>query len=133
MMRTGKIRAAAKLMSAICLILFFTYISPATAYASPEYEGSHIGGGYTATGQVNNIGFDTKLYDATNGLPTSDAMFLLGDTKGYMWIGGYSGVLRYDGSLFERYDTASGLTSARAFSSSRRTSWSTARNWRLWR
>ncbi len=114
-MTTGKIRAVAKLMSAICLMVFFTYLDPARAYASSEYEGSHIGGGYAATGQVNGIGYDTKLYDASNGLPTSDAMYLLGDTKGYVWIGGYSGVLRYDGSLFERYDTPSGLTNARAF------------------
>ena len=42
-------------------------------------------------------------------------MFLLGASDGYVWIGGYSGVFKYDGSIFEKYDTSSGFTSARAF------------------
>lgn len=71
------------------------------------------GGGYAATGQLENVGYSTVVYDAANGLPTSDAMSILGASNGYVWIGGYAGVIRYDGLTFERMDTSQGLTSAR--------------------
>ncbi|MBR6909488.1 MAG: hypothetical protein IKN35_04300, partial [Lachnospiraceae bacterium] len=70
-----------------------------------------IGGGYAATRQIDNVGYTTQVYDASNGLPTSDANYILGSSSGYIWIGGYSGIIRYDGTNFERLDTSSGLTS----------------------
>ena len=73
------------------------------------------GGAYAATKQIYGVGYTTEVYDATNGLPTSDAMFILGARDGRVWIGGYSGVIRYDGTTFERMDTQNGLTSARGF------------------
>ncbi len=77
-------------------------------------ETVRVGGGYAVTGQLENVGYTAKLYDASNGLPTSDANCVLGTRDGYIWIGGYSGVIRYDGSVFERQDASGGLTSARA-------------------
>ena len=71
------------------------------------------GGGYAATGQIANVGYTTQIYDATNGLPTSDANFVLGSDDGYLWIGSYGGILRYDGSTFTKMDPALGLTSGR--------------------
>ena len=56
-----------------------------------------IGGGYAITGQIESAGYAAQIYDVTNGLPTSDANFILGSSEGYVWIGGYSGILRYDG------------------------------------
>ncbi|MBO4376070.1 MAG: hybrid sensor histidine kinase/response regulator, partial [Lachnospiraceae bacterium] len=76
---------------------------------------NEIGGGYAASGQLEGVGYTTEIYDATNGLPTSDANFILGSSDGYVWIGSYSGIIRYDGSRFERLDTSDGLTSGRAF------------------
>lgn len=73
------------------------------------------GGGYAATGQISGMGYTTEVYDASNGLPTSDAMFVMGAREGHIFIGGYSGVIEYDGSTFKRLDTAGGLTSARGF------------------
>lgn len=73
------------------------------------------GGGYAITKQSNNIGYTSVIYDATKGLPTSDANFILGSQDGYIWIGGYSGIIRYDGNNFERLPTSNGLTSGRAF------------------
>ncbi len=32
-----------------------------------------IGGGYAITGQLPDVGYSAIVYDATNGLPTSDA------------------------------------------------------------
>ena len=74
-----------------------------------------IGGGYAATGQLTDVGYTAQLYDATNGLITSDANFVLGASNGYIWIGGYGGVVRYNGSEFERLDADQGLTNGRAF------------------
>ena len=73
------------------------------------------GGGYSVTKQISGIGYSSKIYDATNGLPTSDANYILGAKNGYLWIGGYSGIIRYDGKNFERLPTTNGLTSSRAF------------------
>ena len=74
---------------------------------------SQFGGGYAVSGQIKGVGYSAKLYDASKGLPTSDANYVIGVSDGYIWIGGYSGIIRYDGSIFERLDTSEGLTSGR--------------------
>ncbi len=72
------------------------------------------GGGYAATKQIKGLGYTVKQYDATNGLPTFDANCILSAKDGYIWIGSYAGVIRYDGKTFERLDSTSGITSGRA-------------------
>lgn len=79
-----------------------------------KYESHKLGGGYAVSEQIPGVGYTTEVYDASNGLPTSDAMCLYGTRDGRMWIGGYSGVIVYDGNNFDRLDTSDGLTSARA-------------------
>ena len=74
---------------------------------------TQIGGGYAASNQLEGFGYSAQLYDATNGLPTSDANYILGAKDGHVWIGGYSGIIRYDGSSFEHLDSSEGLTSGR--------------------
>nr|MCR5755082.1 hybrid sensor histidine kinase/response regulator [Acetatifactor sp.] len=81
---------------------------------SVAVDAMEYGGGYAATGQLAGVNYSCEIYDASNGLPTSDAVYLLCAKDGHMWIGGYSGVIRYDGTVFERLDTSNGLTSARA-------------------
>ncbi len=75
--------------------------------------GIPAGGGYAASGQVPNVSYTSVVFDAENGLPTSDANYLLCARNGYLWVGGYSGILRYDGSTFTRLDTSGGLTNGR--------------------
>ena len=98
-------------MAFIILSLFLTPIFETKG----EENGKPAGGGYAVTGQIENAGYAAEIYDATNGLPTSDANFILGASDGYVWIGGYSGIIRYDGTTFERLDTSDGLTSGRGF------------------
>ncbi|MCR5511490.1 MAG: response regulator [Lachnospiraceae bacterium] len=108
----GKIRRSKiGIMAAVAVfsIAVSVMLSSFTALA----DNSLIGGGFAATGQIKNVSYTTELYDATNGLPTSDANCVLGASDGYVWIGGYSGIIRYDGSVFTRMDTSSGLTSGR--------------------
>ena len=88
-------------------------IMPTIVRGADKDSERQIGGGYAATGQTPGASYTSEIYDATNGLPTSDANFILGASDGYLWIGGYSGIIRYDGTTFERLDTADGLTSGR--------------------
>lgn len=57
-------------------------------------------------------GYSPVLYNNTNGLPTSEANAIVQTPEGFMWIGCYSGLIRYDGNTFERIDSAeTGITS----------------------
>ena len=58
-----------------------------------------------------NDGYSAVLYDNTNGLPTSEANAILQTSDGFIWIGSYSGLIRYDGCNFERYDSTTGIAS----------------------
>lgn len=78
-----------------------------------SYSERLVGGGYAVTGQIPGVGYTAEVYDATSGLPTSEANCVLAANDGYIWIGGYSGIIRYDGSVFERLPSTDGLTSGR--------------------
>ena len=115
-----------RFVSALLILIFALQWSFFPVYAAEEdsHNESVTGGGYAATGQLDNVGYTSIIYDATNGLPTSDANFILGSSDGYVWIGGYSGIIRYDGTTFERLDTSDGLTSGRGiFEDSRGRIW----------
>ena len=69
-------------------------------------------------------GFSAILYDNSNGLPTSEANAIIQSDDGYIWIGSYSGLIRYDGNTFYRYDASSGVSSVvTIFSDSRGRIW----------
>ncbi len=51
------------------------------------------------------------LYDNTNGLPTSEANTIAQTKDGFIWIGSYSGLIRYDGTTFYRFDVTDGVAS----------------------
>ncbi len=56
-------------------------------------------------------GFTAVLYDNQNGLPTSEANAVAETKEGFIWIGSYSGLIRYDGNTFERMDSTTGVSS----------------------
>ena len=56
-------------------------------------------------------GYSSVLYDNTNGLPTSEANVIAETGEGFIWIGSYSGLIRYDGNNFERIDSTTGIAS----------------------
>ncbi|MCR5304233.1 MAG: hypothetical protein K6E33_06680, partial [Lachnospiraceae bacterium] len=58
-------------------------------------------------------GFSAVLYDNSNGLPTSEANAITETSDGFIWIGSYAGLIRYDGNTFERMDSTDGLTSVK--------------------
>ena len=55
--------------------------------------------------------YTTVLYDRSSGLPTSEANAVLQTSDGFVWIGSYSGLVRYDGSEFYRFDSSVGISS----------------------
>ncbi len=55
--------------------------------------------------------YTSILYDSSNGLPTSDANAVVQNEEGFIWIGSYSGLVRYDGSSFYRFDSKTGISS----------------------
>ena len=106
--------------------LLYGCLGCCTVLAQEESEDDSIGvgGGYVVTGQISDSSYTSRMYDASNGLSASEVMFLLSTKDGYLWVGGYSGVMRYDGATFERLDSESGLTSARGmFEDSRGRIW----------
>ena len=62
---------------------------------------------------IGGAGYATVLYDNTSGLPTSDANDIVQLSNGFILIGGYGGLVRYDGNAFTRYDASTGLNSVR--------------------
>ena len=58
-------------------------------------------------------GFSAVLYNNTNGLPTSDANAIAQTEEGFLWIGSYAGLIRYDGNNFERIDSTHGIANVR--------------------
>ena len=57
-------------------------------------------------------GYSAVLYDNTNGLPTTEANAIAETSEGFIWIGSYSGLIRYDGNTFVRMDSTTGITNA---------------------
>lgn len=61
------------------------------------------------------------VFDQTNGLPTDEANAVLQTRDGYLWVGSYGGLLRFDGSEFHNFSTegaiaASGCSSTKTAS-----------------
>ena len=96
----------------IVLFLFaVVYMLCCMLPSSASAEGTIIGGGKAVTGQADGIGYGVKFYNADNGLPTTDANAVLSSSDGFIWIGGSGGLVRYDGTDFERQgDTVTVIT-----------------------
>ncbi|MGN0669588.1 MAG: two-component regulator propeller domain-containing protein, partial [Oscillospiraceae bacterium] len=55
--------------------------------------------------------FSAVMYNNSNGLPTSEANDIVQADDGFIYIGSYSGLIRYDGVNFTRFDSYTGITS----------------------
>lgn len=58
---------------------------------------------YSQAAQINFYvdNFVEKIYDNTNGMVSSEANVICETNDGYIWIGSYAGLTRYDGNEFE--------------------------------
>ena len=60
-----------------------------------------------------NEAYTAVLYNSRNGLPTSEANAIAQTGDGFIWIGSYAGLIRYDGNTFERTDDDTGISNVR--------------------
>ena len=59
---------------------------------------------------LKNAKCTAVLYDNMNGLPTSEANTIAEVSDNFIWIGSYNGLIRYDGSSFERINPTTGIS-----------------------
>ena len=59
-----------------------------------------------------DISYTTNLYNNRSGLPTSEANVVMQTADGYIWIGSYGGLIRYDGTNFINYTEKAGFPSS---------------------
>ena len=57
----------------------------------------------------NSEEYSAVLYNNKNGLPTSEANVIAQTSDGFLWIGSYAGLIRYDGTTFERISSTTGI------------------------
>ncbi len=96
-------------ISSCLLILLVLSSQLPTVWAASTGDSSNHTLAVDPTGKNN--GYSAVLYDNTNGLPTSEANALATTSDGFLWIGSYSGLIRYDGNTFERIDSTTGVAS----------------------
>lgn len=96
-----------KILTKICIVgmvIIWSAIGISGGYASK------VSAKETKNSRIENSGFSTVFYNSENGLPTSEANTIVQTSDGFIWIGGYSGLIRYDGKEFYRFDSTSGIT-----------------------
>ena len=95
----------------ICLFLAFVMVfsSGNGVFAETISGGENEEVTVDPTGEEQ--GYSAVLYDNTNGLPTAEANAIAETSEGFIWIGSYGGLVRYDGNSFERIDSTTGVTS----------------------
>ena len=61
---------------------------------------------------ANDSSYVITVYNERNGLPTGEANDVLQTSDGYIWIGSYGGLIRYDGSSFRNFSLEGVLPSS---------------------
>ena len=102
-----KIQLKFILISFIIFFFIFSLNITTVSYAE-EIAESEVEFPIDPTGRGDR--YASVLYDNTNGLPTSEANDIVETEEGFLWIGSYSGLIRYDGNTFERYDSSTGIS-----------------------
>ena len=114
------------LLLAVLMTVTYLTLSPSAASAERTEDSDtavNIYGELNACGTVNRTasvdpvgrkdGFSAVLYNNTNGLPTSEANAIAETDDGFLWIGSFAGLIRYDGNSFERVGATSGISSVK--------------------
>ncbi|MBR2531733.1 MAG: histidine kinase [Lachnospiraceae bacterium] len=103
----------------LCLLLVMLCIGGwnVTGYCAEKAQGINVNGGLNKGISVDPLkktkGFSTVIYNNRNGLPTSEANTIAQTGEGFLWIGSYAGLIRYDGNNFERIDSTGGIANVR--------------------
>lgn len=87
------VKASAAVLSAVLIIFPVLCVE-----AKPDHTGLEVGQ-------------TSVMYNSSIGMPTSEANAIAQTKDGFIWIGSYSGLIRYDGSTFDRYASSTGIAS----------------------
>ena len=97
------------------LFVLLIFINAHTCFAMKSVAGVNASGGRNRSLSVDPTGsvegYSAVLYNNTNGLPTSEANAITETKEGFIWIGSYGGLIRYDGHSFVRLDSTTGVAS----------------------
>ena len=95
--------------SFLCVLLFVTLLS------SGSYSVLADGNDNSTETKVDPVhssdGYSAVLYDNNSGLPTSEANAIAQTEEGFIWVGSYGGLIRYDGNSFVNLSTDAGISS----------------------
>ncbi|MCR4780301.1 MAG: HD domain-containing protein [Ruminiclostridium sp.] len=114
--------AAAALFAAL---IPFTAFAEAPAEIAAETDNtaySEVAEGLVSGG-AKGAHYCPVLYNNSSGLPTSEANTVLQTSDGFIWIGSYSGLIRYDGNSFYRYETEGVSSVVSLFEDSKKRLW----------
>ena len=105
-----------QLLLSMLMTVMFLMIVPSMLFAQTDNYGElNSSGTVNRTASVDPVGrrdgFSAVLYNNTSGLPTSEANAIAETSDGFIWIGSFAGLIRYDGNTFERIGTTSGISS----------------------
>ena len=88
-------------LSAVMVFAFLIIAAPLKA--------ASVSGDVTIAGKVQDSvqfgSYSAVLYDINNGLPNSAVLDCVQTEDGFIWLGSYSGLIRYDGTSFYRMDS----------------------------
>ena len=65
----------------------------------------------TVLAAEQNESYVSTVYNERNGLPTGEANVVMQTSDGYIWIGSYGGLIRYDGNTFRNFSQEGKLVS----------------------
>ena len=83
----------------LTVFVLFCLLVPGSTISAAASDASMAGWGYFM-----------YLYDNSNGLSTSEANAVAQTSIGFIWIGGYSGLTRYDGNEFKHFDPTTDIS-----------------------
>ena len=80
-----------KMLIVLSTIFFIVHIDHVNAFAGTNEEENY------------ERDYLTKVYDSENGLEGTTANCICTSKEGFLWLGGYTGLYRYDGTEFKKY------------------------------
>ena len=110
-------RGGRLVLSLLLVVLILQLFSDTAAFCEAGIPARNSSGNRNEALSVdpirNSEGFSAVLYDNKNGMPTSAANAIAQTGDGFIWIGSYAGLIRYDGNTFERVGSTLGIANIR--------------------
>ena len=108
-----------------CFLLTVCLLLPALSFVPVQSANEELPEDKPAIDPFGETAWSSIIYDSNSGLMCSEATDIAESSDGFLWIGTYSGLVRYDGNSFERISPQKcGITSVKSLY--------TDKNGRLW-